>query len=172
VRVRWGAGGRSMTIAPRKSGVGSSNKKAPDTRYITLTNQRRRQRLTLPVVANSASEKCIYAGGRKITPTHCNRWHNSISHASVRVLPIDSAVNTITTHINMMVNDLATRSRKLKENAYNSRENAVIATPAISIWLLVRNKINKILCQLKSTVESYNPFFVHLKYLAKKNAIS
>jgi hypothetical protein len=37
----------------------------------------------------------------------------------------------------MMMNALTTLSRKLNAKEYNSKENAVIATPAERIWLMV-----------------------------------
>ena len=55
--------------------------------------------LGFPVVVNRASEKCIYVAGKKIIPTHCKRNQKLISSSSIDVLPIASAVNTITTQI-------------------------------------------------------------------------
>ncbi len=37
----------------------------------------------------------------------------------------------------MIANERATLSRKLKESAYKNRENAVMAIPAVRIWLSV-----------------------------------
>ena len=54
--------------------------------------------------------------------------------------PSASAVKTITTQTIMIANDLATRSRKLKVSAYNNKENAVIAIPAVRISLIVLTK--------------------------------
>jgi hypothetical protein len=48
------------------------------------------------------------------------------------LLAIESPTETKTTHTRMIANDLATRSLKLKDKAYSSRENAIIAIPAVS----------------------------------------
>jgi hypothetical protein len=41
------------------------------------------------------------------------------------------------THRRIIINALTTLSRKLKTKEYKSKENAVIATPADRIWLIV-----------------------------------
>ena len=51
------------------------------------------------------------------------------------VLLIASQTKTITTHPKITVKDLAIRSLKLKVEAYNSSEKAVIAIPAVNNWL-------------------------------------
>jgi hypothetical protein len=48
----------------------------------------------------------------------------------------------------MTAKERATRSRKLKVSAYNSNANAVIAMPAVNIWLTVLKKIKIPSCQL------------------------
>ena len=50
-----------------------------------------------------------------------------------------SPTNTTTTHSRMIASERVTRSRKLKENEYSKRENAVMAMPAVSRLFSVRS---------------------------------
>ena len=55
------------------------------------------------------------------------------------VVAVKDSVEKIMTKQNMIqAKDLATRSRKLKDNPYSKSEKAAMAIPAVRIWLIVR----------------------------------
>src|SRR5512141_1290052 len=70
-------------------------------------------------------------------PSHCSRSSVSSPQLVVDRFWSASVVKTTTTHRRMIAKDRATRSRKLKEREYKKSENAVMAIPAVRIWLSV-----------------------------------
>jgi len=59
--------------------------------------------------------------------------------AAVVVVEVNDSVEKMITRQNMIqAKDLATRSRKLKDNPYSNKEKAAMAIPAVKIWLIVR----------------------------------
>ena len=66
---------------------------------------------------------------------------------TVVMLEIASAVKMITTPSMIVANERATRSRRLKVIAYSNKEKAVIAMPAVRIWLTVFRMPIRLSCQ-------------------------
>ena len=71
-------------------------------------------------------------------PIHWMRIQNSICDGELALLAIASPAETNTTHSSIIAKDRATRSRKLNDNAYSNRENAVMAIPTVSNSLILR----------------------------------
>ena len=71
-------------------------------------------------------------------PTHWTRSHKNSSRGDALTEPKASLTKTTTTQARITANDRATRSRRLKDSAYISRENAVMAMPAVNSWFRVR----------------------------------
>src|SRR5664280_1279397 len=76
-------------------------------------------------------------------PSHSSRRNRSITRGVVEALSRASEVKTVTTHKRMIAKERATRSRKLKDRAYRNREKAVMAIPAVNIWLTVIIPVSK-----------------------------
>jgi hypothetical protein len=71
--------------------------------------------------------------GSNIIPIHSTLRNKEIVSSDVEELSMASAVNMTTTHMRIIANARATRSRKLNEREYKNNENAVMAIPAVKI---------------------------------------
>ena len=88
-------------------------------------------------------------------PTHSTLPQKSSISICVVMLEIASEVKMMTTHNMIAANERATRSRRLKVSAYNNNENAVIAMPAVRIWLMVFRMVIRLSCQVSPMNTSY-----------------